>query len=89
METGSKELKILSRKNGNSLAVEISDTGKGISEEKIKNIFDPMVTSKVYGPGLGLTFALKIIQDHRGSISVASEPEKGTTFTIKFPVENV
>jgi len=89
MEAGTKELKILSRMNGNSLAVQISDTGKGISQDKIKNIFDPMVTSKVYGPGLGLTFALKIIQDHRGSISVASEPEKGTTFTIKFPVENV
>lgn len=89
METGTKELRIMSRTNGNSLAVQISDTGKGISQDKIKNIFDPMVTSKVYGPGLGLTFALKIIQDHRGSISVASEPEKGTTFTIKFPVEKV
>jgi len=87
MEGGTKELKILSRMNGNSLAVEITDTGKGISQDKIKNIFDPMVTSKVYGPGLGLTFALKIIQDHKGSISVESEPQKGTTFTIKFPVE--
>ncbi len=87
MEAGTKKLKILSRMNGNSLAVEITDTGKGISQDKIKNIFDPMVTSKVYGPGLGLTFALKIIQDHKGSISVESEPQKGTTFTIKFPVE--
>ena len=52
----------------------------------IKSIFDPLVTSKVYGPGLGLTFALKIIQDHKGTISADSEPEKGTTFTISFPI---
>ena len=70
----------------NTLDVQISDTGKGIEKEKIKNIFDPLVTSKVYGPGLGLTFATKIIQDHRGTISVDSEPSRGTTFTISFPL---
>ena len=52
-----------------------------------KNIFDPLVTSKVYGPGLGLPFALKIIQDHGGHIDVESEPEKGTTFTITVPLQ--
>ena len=80
-------LKIASRMSEDRLEVQITDTGKGIPKDKIKNIFDPLVTSKVYGPGLGLTFALKIIQDHNGTISVDSEPGKGTTFTISFPLK--
>lgn len=87
METGTKILKITSRVSGDNLELQFSDTGKGISRDKIRNIFDPLVTSKVYGPGLGLTFALRIIQDHKGTISVESEPENGTTFTIKFPIQ--
>ncbi len=86
METGRKELKVASGLAGGSLEVQISDTGIGISRDKIKTIFDPLVTSKVYGPGLGLTFAQKIIQDHKGTIRADSEPEKGATFTISFPV---
>ena len=78
-----------SRVTGDQLEIQISDTGVGISPDKIKNIFDPLVTSKIYGPGLGLTFALKIIQDHMGTIDVQSEPAKGTTFTISFPVASV
>jgi signal transduction histidine kinase len=80
-------MKITSQVSGDNLEIRFSDTGKGISKDKIRNIFDPLVTSKVYGPGLGLTFALRIIQDHKGTISVESEPEKGTTFTIKFPIQ--
>ncbi|MBE0426446.1 MAG: response regulator [Nitrospirae bacterium] len=87
MVTGTKALKIVSKLEGKNLLLQISDTGKGIAGDKIKTIFDPLVTSKVYGPGLGLTFALKIIQDHGGDIYVESEPDKGTTFTIKLPVE--
>ncbi|OGW43490.1 MAG: hypothetical protein A2Y66_02875 [Nitrospirae bacterium RBG_13_41_22] len=87
MEIGKKILKITSRMSGDNLEIQFSDTGIGISKDKIKNIFDPLVTSKIYGPGLGLTFALKIVQDHKGTISVESEPGKGTTFTIIFPVK--
>jgi signal transduction histidine kinase len=86
MEAGAKELKIVSRIENENVIVTISDTGKGISKDKLKSIFDPLFTSKVYGPGLGLTFAQKIIQDHKGTISVESEPGKGTTFTISLPV---
>lgn len=88
MESGTKTLKVTSRVNGDNLELQFSDTGKGIAKDKIKNIFDPLVTSKVYGPGLGLTFALKIIQDHKGTISVESEEGKGTTFTIRFPIKS-
>jgi signal transduction histidine kinase len=89
METGTKVLKIVSKIEGDNMFLQISDTGKGISKDKIKTIFDPLVTSKVYGPGLGLTFAMKIIQDHGGDISVESELDKGTTFTIKIPIKKI
>jgi signal transduction histidine kinase len=68
------------------MVIEVSDTGKGIPKDKLKSIFHPFYTSKIYGPGLGLTFTLKIIQLHRGTISVESELGKGTTFTIRLPV---
>lgn len=79
-------LKVSSRVSEDLLRVRISDTGKGIPKDKIRNIFDPFVTSKVYGPGLGLTFTLKIIQDHKGTVSVDSEPGKWTAFTLSFPI---
>lgn len=85
MVEGTKLLKIASRLSGGRIEILITDSGKGIPKDKIKSIFDPLVTSKVYGPGLGLTFTYKIIQDHNGTISADSEPGKGTTFTISFP----
>lgn len=87
MENEPKILTIKTSLKNNNLEINISDTGKGIPEEKLKTIFDPLVTSKVYGPGLGLTFAQKIIQDHKGSIKVESELNKGTTFTITLPID--
>jgi signal transduction histidine kinase len=86
MEMGTKRLRVLSGLTGGCIEIQISDTGKGIEKDMIRSIFDPLVTSKVYGPGLGLTFALKIIQDHKGTISADSEPGKGTTFKISFPI---
>ncbi len=87
MAEGTKVLRIASRLSEGRIEILVSDTGKGIPTDKLKKIFDPFVTSKVYGPGLGLTFTYRIIQDHNGTISVESEPGKGTTFTISFPVK--
>jgi signal transduction histidine kinase len=87
MAEGTRVLRIVSRLSEGRIEILVSDTGKGIPIEELKKIFDPFVTSKIYGPGLGLTFIYKIIQDHNGTISVESEPGKGTTFTISFPAE--
>ncbi|MFC1837389.1 response regulator [Thermodesulfobacteriota bacterium] len=65
----------------------ITDTGKGISQQVLKKIFDPFFTSKTYGSGLGLSFVMKIIQSHKGFISVESEEGEGTSITIKLPVK--
>ena len=87
MQRTPKLLKIISNMSDENIEILISDTGKGIPKDKIKYIFDPFFTSKIYGPGLGLTFTQRIIQEHRGTISVESELEKGTTFTIRLPLK--
>lgn len=68
------------------MEIAVSDKGKGIPENKIKYIFDPLYTSKMHGPGLGLTLAKMIIQEHGGTISVESTPGEGATFTIRLPM---
>lgn len=84
-----KTLRITSKVEDGWVEIQVFDTGKGIPREKIKNIFDPFFTSKTSGPGLGLSFALKIIQGHRGTISVESEPGRGATFTIRLPLKKI
>jgi signal transduction histidine kinase len=87
METSpQKELVMKTAQSGDYLLITITDTGKGIEKDKIKTIFDPMVSSKMFSPGLGLTFALKIVQYHNGTITVESEPGRGTAFTISLPI---
>jgi signal transduction histidine kinase len=87
MQEELKLLKVTSHISDGRMEIQVSDTGKGIPKDKIKDIFAPFFTSKVYGPGLGLTFTLKIVQEHRGSISVESEPGEGTTLTITLPLK--
>ena len=82
---------IRTREENNYLAVEISDTGIGISQENLHFIFDEFFRVKtketrgVTGSGLGLPIAERIIEAHNGSIKVVSELSKGTTFTILLP----
>jgi two-component system sporulation sensor kinase A len=77
------EVELLS--SGNYINIVIKDNGSGIPNDIIDKIFDPFVTTKQRGAGLGLAISKKIIDDHGGSISVKSEPGKGTEFRIKVP----
>lgn len=69
--------------------IRIADTGCGIPQTMIGKIFDPFVTTKDpgKGTGLGLSIAHTIVSKYDGRISVESEEGKGTTFTIRFPIE--
>ena len=69
----------------------IADTGIGIPAEHLPRIFDPFFSTKGVGRGTGLGLAItrRIVEDHRGTIEVASEVGRGTTFTIRLPVEGV
>jgi len=69
--------------------INISDTGCGIEPERLEKIFDAYYSSRPDGSGLGLAAAKKIVEAHKGRISVRSEPGTGTSFTIELPVEKV
>ena len=69
-----------------TLRLEITDTGRGISEDEAKNIFEPFYTTKEQGLGLGMPYARKIIEQHGGTISLESHVGEGTTISISLPV---
>ncbi|GEM_PF-1100977 len=83
------EIDISTRAFDENIEIKISDTGSGIPEENLTKIFDPFFTTKDIGKGtgLGLNVAYNIIESHNGTIEVESETGKGTTFTIRIPVE--
>jgi len=66
--------------------IEFTDTGSGIPEEYLEDIFNPFFTTKSTGSGLGLSISNQIIQDHRGYIDVESQLGKGSSFFINLPV---
>ena len=82
------ELRIEAKKHKRKVTVTISDTGCGMDEEALKNIFDPFYTTKGVGEGtgLGLSIADSIVGEHNGDISVSSQPGKGTVFEVSFPI---
>jgi len=74
--------------NDEYIIIKIRDTGHGIQEEDIKNIFEPFYTTKPpgEGTGLGLSISNTLIAEHKGEISVESKVGEGTVFTIKLPL---
>jgi len=74
-------------RNRGTLAIDIKDTGAGISADDLTKIFDPYFTTKPKGTGLGLAIVHKIIEAHHGEVKVRSVPGKGTLFSIILPVK--
>jgi signal transduction histidine kinase len=88
--TGKGEIRIRTSLDSLRVHIAISDSGSGIRQEHLEKIFDPGFTTKGVGigTGLGLSISARIMQDHRGSISVQSEVGRGTTFVISLPLRS-
>jgi len=78
----SGEIKVRIKEKENDVNIEIEDSGPGIPEDKIEQIFDPLFTTKSSGTGLGLVSCKNIIEEHKGTISVKNNP---TIFEIILP----
>jgi signal transduction histidine kinase len=71
---------------GDSAAIIVSDTGRGIPSEHLPNIFRPFYTTKGNGTGLGLSLARRIVEQHHGRIEVTSAVGKGSKFVVSLPL---
>jgi two-component system, NtrC family, nitrogen regulation sensor histidine kinase NtrY len=78
-------LSLRTRREDGKIAIEVCDTGSGLTREECDRIFTPYYTSKQHGTGLGLAIVQSVVSDHGGRITVQSEPGKGTTFVIELP----
>ncbi len=74
-------------KDTNRLILQFSDTGCGMSPEIVERIFEPFYSTKAKGTGLGLSVTYGIVRSHMGNITVSSEPEQGTQFTVVIPAQ--
>jgi signal transduction histidine kinase len=80
-------LTIKSRAIDSNLEMTFSDTGAGMSKEKLEKLWTPLFTTKPKGMGFGLPICKRFTEAHGGSICAKSTPRKGTTFTITLPIE--
>lgn len=85
------KLRIKTSSEGNHVYIKFCDTGTGIVKDKIKQIFNPFFTTKKVGEGagLGLSISYSIVKKHGGEITVANNPDKGVTFTVKLLEEGL
>jgi signal transduction histidine kinase len=83
---GQGTLTIASRRDDESVELSIADTGVGISQEEIALLFEPLITSKPLGIGLGLTTARALVANQGGTLDCEGEPGKGARFMLRLPI---
>jgi signal transduction histidine kinase len=80
-------LRIMTSAVNGYVEIDFVDNGEGIQNVNLERIFEPLVTTRPHGIGLGLPIVKGIIEGHRGSVEVKSEVGKGTTFSVKLPLK--
>ncbi len=89
MDLAGGTITLVTRRDAAGVAVDVSDTGKGIPADVLPKIFDPFFSTKEIGKGtgLGLSISYKIVKQHGGRIDVESQPGAGTRFTVWLPIQ--
>ena len=83
-ETPAPRLELIGQYDENTVKIEVIDNGPGIIREAVEHIFVPFYTTKRTGSGIGLSLSRQIMQMHNGSLTVESEPDVRTVFTLRF-----
>jgi len=86
MPTGG-QLTLSSKRSNNEVEIQFKDTGKGIPENVLRELWKPLTTDKPKGMGLGLAICKRFAEAHGGSITVTSQVGQGTTFTLRLPIQ--
>ncbi|HEX6182390.1 MAG TPA: ATP-binding protein [Pyrinomonadaceae bacterium] len=84
---GGGTLSVRTAADGAALRLEVADTGCGMTEEQAGHVFEPFYTTKSQGLGLGMPYAQKVVEQHRGTVSIESRPGAGTTIRVELPAE--
>ena len=85
---GGGSLTLFAREGEHEIKIEVSDTGTGIQESELGNLFKPFYTTKPTGGGLGLAYCERAVEAHEGTIDVESKEGEGAKFTISLPKKN-
>ena len=80
---------VTTKRSGDNVEINVSDTGIGIAPERLAAIFEDFVTTKRHGLGLGLAISKRIVEQLGGAITVESELGRGTAFTVRFPATTI
>ena len=75
------------QENDDEIVIAVSDTGKGVSEDLREKLFDPFVSTRKQGLGIGLSLCRSVVDSHRGRVWLAQTPGPGATFCFSLPVD--
>jgi PAS domain S-box-containing protein len=84
-ERGGGSVTLHTRVSGSIVAIAVEDTGPGIPADVLPKVFEPLFSTKSFGTGLGLPTVKQIVEQHGGSVDIASEPGKGTRVVVRLP----
>ena len=85
-EVGKREIDVTTGRSGAYAEIKVSDSGSGLADGDLRNVFKPFFTTKPQGMGMGLTIVRTIVEAHHGQISAENQLSGGARFTVRLPV---